>query len=432
MKYSLIIIGLLYWSSSIEAQSNLSFEKALELTLANNYDIQMARVSEEIAENNASWGNNGFLPTVSATGAYNWTYYEGENRLITETRTFDANNSYNYNGLASVSYTLFDGQGRRYTYLQSKANLELSQLQLKQVIQTTILELGRLYYELARLEESVVSLNSAVEISQERFERARYLYDYGQAKQLDVLNARVDLNTDSINLVTGIQELENLRRSINYIMGQEIGQEVLVEHDLSLRENINREEALASAQERNLQLQLAERDLSVNEYAIGAARASWLPTLGANAGYQYRGTEDPNGAFVIASNSYGPQAGLSLSWTIFNGKNSTQLQNAKLSFESKKIEKKSLEQSVYSEVLNAHASYQNLLFVYRAQRDNVTTAEDNFQRSEDAYALGQLSSVEFRQAQLNLLQAEQALSKARYDAKNAEFQLLAVMGILVQ
>ncbi len=43
-----------------------------------------------------------------------------------------------------------------------------------------------------------------------------------------------------------------------------------------------------------------------------------------------------------------------------------------------------------------------------------------------------VGSVEFRQAQLNLLRAELLLSQAIYDAKNAELQVLALMGELVE
>ena len=432
MKFRILFTLLLAWTCSVQAQNRLSFDEALQLTLANNYDILMAQVNEEIAENNASRANNDFLPTVSANGAYNWTYYEGENRLITETRSFDANNSYNYNASAVVNYTLFNGGGRKYAYLQSKGNLELSRLQLQQVIQNTVLELSRIYYEVARREENLISLRNSVEISRERFKRAEYRYEYGQAKRLDVLNARVDLNTDSIALVTGIQELENLKRNLNYIMGQEVTKELTVDNRVELKQGLIEEEVLSSTEKKNLQLKLAESNIEINQYAIGASKSNWLPTLGANAGYQYRGTDDPNGAFLIGSQNYGPQAGLSLNWTLFSGRNNVQVKNAKLNLKNQQIEQRSLEQSVKSEALNAFANYKNLLFVLGSQTDNVETARDNFKRSEDSYNLGQINSIEFRQAQLNLLNAEQAFSTAKYDAKNAELQVLAVMGVLVE
>lgn len=432
MKFRIVTISvLLAFTAFLKAQTPLTFEKALGLTLANNYDILMAQVNEEIAENNVSLGNNGYLPSVSMSGGYNWTYFEGENQLITETRGFDPNNSYNYNASASINYTLFDGQNRKYTYLQAKGNLKLNELQLQQTIQNTILELSRLYYEVARLEESVKALQNSVEISKERFVRAEYQYEYGQAKQLDVLNAKVDLNTDSIALVTGVQELENLKRNLNFVMGQEIAQELTVNGEVEIRQNLVEEEVLLAAEKNNLSLKLADNSLALNQYAIGASRSSLLPTLSATAGYQYRGTEDPNGAFLIGSSNFGPQAGLSMSWTLFDGSNNTQRKNAKLNVQNSKIEKQSLEQNVKSQTLNTYATYRNLLFVLKAQADNVATAKDNFNRSEDSFGLGQISSIEFRQAQLNLLNAEQALSKAKYDAKNAEFQVLAVMGSLV-
>lgn len=422
-----ILLGMNTW-----AQNLLSFEKALELTLANNYAISMAKVNEEIALNNASKANNDFLPTVSASGAYNWTYFDGENRLITETRQFDANNSYNYNATASVSYTLFNGFSRRYTYLQNKETAILSQLQLQLVIQNTVVELATIFHEVARLEENIDFLNTSVTISIDRLARAEYQYEYGQAKKLDVLNAKVDLNTDSINLINGLQQLENAKRDLNFIMGQDVTTDLRVDNAISIRNDLTRDEVELSAESQNLELRINSNNLKINEYAIGASKSIWMPTVNANAGYQYRGTEDPNGAFLIGSNNYGPQAGVSLNWTLFNGSSQTQIKNAKLNLINQQIEKKSLTQQIKSLALNSFTTYKNQLYVLNSQADNVATAKDNFNRSKDAFALGQINSIEFRQAQLNLLNAEQALSSAKYDAKNAEFQVLAVMGKLVE
>lgn len=432
MKYSIITTLFFTLVGSISAQDKLTFEQVLALTLENNYDILMARVDEEIAENSASLSNNGYLPTVNATGAYNWTYNTGENQLRTETVKFDPNNSYNYNAGATVNYTLFDGRGRKFRYLQAKGAHQLSDLQLQITIQNTVLELSRLYYEVARLEENKDALKNALEISKERFKRAEYNYEYGNSKRLDVLNAKVDLNNDSIALITGIQELSNIKRSLNYIMGQEIEQELEVENTVEIQENLLEIDVLNMVKQNNLNLRLAKTNLAVSEYSIGASKASWMPTLGANAGYQYRGTDDPNGAFLIGSQNYGPQAGLSLSWNLFNGSTNTQVKNAKLTFKNSELEQQSLEQDIKSQAMNAYATYRNLLFVLEAQNDNLATAKDNYSRSEESYKLGQINAVEFRQAQLNLLQAEQALSKAKYDAKNAEYQVLALMGTLVE
>ena len=424
-----ILIG---FSISISAQVKLTFDKALELTLANNYDILMANVNQEIAENSATKSNNGFLPSVTASGAYNWTYYNGENELVSETRTFDANNSYNYNAGIFANYTLFNGFGRKFSFLQSKGNLKLTKLQMQQIIQNSILELSRIYHEVARLEESVESLEKLVAISKDRYVRAEYNYDYGQTNKLGVLNAKVDLNTDSISLINGIQELANLKRNLNFLMGQEVSQEIMVDKEVETNQIITEAEVILGAEEKNIQLQLLKANLDMNQFAISTSKSNWLPNVGANAGYLYQGTDNPNGVFAIGSKNYGPQAGLSLSWNLFNGQNNVAVKNAKLRLTNIKIEQQSIQQSVKSDALNLHTAYRNLLFILRSQTDNVATATDNFIRSEDSFKRGIINSIEFRQAQLNLLNAEQALSRAKYDAKNAEYQVMAVMGELVK
>lgn len=427
-----ILSLLLVAPSAVFAQEKLTFDKALELTLANNYDILMANVTQEIAENSASKANNGYLPTLNANGGYNFRRSEGNLETSGGTIIQDPANAYDYNLGLVANYTLFNGFGRKFTYKQSQENLKLTSLQLQQIIQNSILELSQVYHEVARLEETVKSLENLVAISKDRLVRAEYSYDYGQTNKLAVLNAKVDLNTDSISLINSSQELENLKRNLNFIMGQEVSEEILVENTVEINQTIVESEVVMAAEDKNIQLQLAEANLSINEYIIGTAKSNWLPTIGANASYNYAASDNPNGGFATGSKNYGPQAGLTLSWNLFNGQNNVAVKNAKLSLVNSKIEQQSLEQSVKSEALNSYTNYRNSLFILRSQRDNVTTAQDNFDRTEESFNRGQINSVEFRQAQLNLLNAEIALSRAKYDAKNAELQVLAVMGELVK
>tara|TARA_B100000965_G_scaffold397745_1_gene414743 strand:- start:1850 stop:3151 length:1302 start_codon:yes stop_codon:yes gene_type:complete len=431
IKFNILILAFCL-GIHVNAQEQLSFDAALQQTLANNYDIQLAAIDEEVAINNASLANNGYLPSLNGSGNYNWNYYEGKNKLATETRTFEANSAYTFGASVTASYRLFEGMGRRYRYKQSQESLKLTQLQVEQIIQNTILELSNLYYEVARLVESNQALATAVEISQQRLKRLGYEYDYGQVNQLEVLNAKVDLNNDSIALVNGIQSLETTKRNLNYVMGRDVEQELSVDQKVDIRYGITKEEVLAATESQNLDLQLAKSNLQINQYAIGQAKSAWLPSIDANAGYNFSGNENPNSPFLVGSQTSGPQAGVSLSWSLFNGQNNVAVKNAKLGLKSQQISQAAMEQNIRSQALNAFTAYQNALFVLRSQSDNIATAEDNFNRSKETYERGQIDAITFRQAQLNLLNAQQALSQAKYAAKNAELQLLAVMGELVE
>jgi outer membrane protein TolC len=418
-------------TGTLVAQTNLSFEEALAKTLANNHNIRLALVDEEIAENSADRAANGYLPTLNASGGFDWSYFEGNQRLITNDRTFDPNNSYSYQAAASVNYVLFDGLGRKYRYQNAVGAHQLSEIELKGIMETTALELATTYYEVARLQQQNASLDSTLRVSQQRLLRAEYAAEYGQSTGLDILNAQVDLNTDSINLRTGIQLEENTRRSLNMIMGEPINTSYTVLNEVQLGTISTAEMAVEATLANGNAITRARQIKSNTELALGTVRSEWYPALGLNAGYTYRGTDDPNGAFLLGSNNFGPTAGVSLSWSIFDGTRKTREANAKLSAESGAIQLDQVEQQSKALALNAHGEYSNALAIMQMSEATVRTAQDNFDRSRESYKSGLITSVEFRQAQVNLLAAELQLSQAKFTAKNAELQLLALMGQLI-
>jgi len=81
---------------------------------------------------------------------------------------------------------------------------------------------------------------------------------------------------------------------------------------------------------------------------------------------------------------------------------------------------------------NARQNYENALEIYELQSLQVTTAQNNFERTKALYAQGSITSVEFRQAQLNWTNALIQRSRAKYDAKLAEMTWLRLSGSLLR
>jgi outer membrane protein TolC len=276
-------------------------------------------------------------------------------------------------------------------------------------------------------------LQNALEISKTRMKRAEYGYEYGQGTQLNILNAEVDVNNDSINFLNTKQQLANAKRNLNLIMGRTLETEFSVDTAIVFELALNANEVSAKALERNVMIEQTRSQLKNSEYAIKASRAGWFPSLSANAAYAYQGQENPNGAFLTGSESYGPQAGLSLSWNIFDGGTTkTRTQSAKIAMETQKIQQEQTAYTVQRDVLNAYATYENALFVLTAQEANLKTAKRNFDRSNEMYKQGQITSIEFRQAQLNQLNSQSSYSQAKYNTKNAELQVKQLAGVLLE
>ena len=108
----------------------------------------------------------------------------------------------------SLNYTLFDGLGRRYNYKSLKEQYQLSELQARETIENTVIQLFSVYYTVAQLTENLEALRETLEVSKDRLVRAQYQFDYGQNTKLGVLNAEVDINNDSINIISSYQQFK--------------------------------------------------------------------------------------------------------------------------------------------------------------------------------------------------------------------------------
>jgi outer membrane protein len=74
---------------------------------------------------------------------------------------------------------------------------------------------------------------------------------------------------------------------------------------------------------------------------------------------------------------------------------------------------------------------ENSLQVLAAEQLNIHSAQLNFDQSKAYYELGQISSTQFREAQLNLISAKNNIQSATYNAKIAETELKKSSGVLV-
>ena len=161
-----------------------------------------------------------------------------------------------------------------------------------------------------------------------------------------------------------------------------------------------------------------------------------MPNVGVNGAYNWRDSNtDSNisNPFSLASNtSVGIVGGVSVSWNIFDGGiTKTRVQNAKIAIDNSNIEKQFIEKDLERNVANAWETYQNSLFILSAEEKNVETNKRNFERSQEQYRLGQIITVEFRLAQVNLLSAVNSYNQAKYTAKVAELRLLQLGGKLI-
>ncbi len=425
---------LLFFGPMVNAQDQiLTKQEAIDLILENNLDIKVARNTKLIDDNNADILNSGYLPSVTGNASGSIDRQNSETALRDTIVTARGAENRRYNVAVNVNYTLFDGLGRYYNYKNFQERSEQSELEVRQTIENTILQLFTVYYEAARLTENTATLEQALEISKDRLKRAQYQFEFGQNTGLDVLNAEVDINTDSINLLNSRQQLRNTMRDLNLILNRDLSAQFAADTTVTFVPGLQMENMFNEAQMNNVRLQIVEKDINMGLNDIRVARSGYLPTVGLTGTYGWNESNNANpNSFASFNTSSGVTGVVNLTWNLFDGGTTiTGIKNAKIAYKNQEIAKKQIQLEVERDIRNAWDSYTNALYVLEVQEKNLQTNQNNFKRTDERYKLGQITSIEFRQAQLNLLNAELAKSQAKYNAKLAELQMLQVSGQLL-
>jgi outer membrane protein len=77
------------------------------------------------------------------------------------------------------------------------------------------------------------------------------------------------------------------------------------------------------------------------------------------------------------------------------------------------------------------AEYNTQKVIIQNEETNVKISNQNFLKSKELFNLGKITSLEYRQAQLNLINNKLNLLNATYNAKLAELQLKRFAGLLL-
>ncbi len=426
-----LVTFLLLTSTGIAQQ--LTKEEAIRVTLENNFGIVIATNTIEAANNTKGILNSGYLPSISGTAGAVHNIDNTEATFANGNVTkLDGAESDRFNASVSLNYTLFDGLGRYYNYKRFKEQYNLTGLQARETIENTILQLFSVYYEVARLSENVAILQETLKISQERITRATYQFEYGQNTKLGVLNAQVDVANDSINLLNTRQQLINTKRDLQVILNDELEKSVEVDTGIQFIPELQLDTYIESYTDHNVTLLQNETNVRINEYDIKVSRSGYLPTIGLTGTYGWNKNNNNAAAFLTTQTSTGLSTSLNFSWNLFDGGSTiTRIKNAKIALDNQELLKKQIEVQVDRDVKNAIGNFKNLLSIYEIQQQNVLTNQNNFERSQERFKLGQITSIEFRQAQVNLINAKTNKNLAKYNAKIAELQLLQLTGQLL-
>jgi outer membrane protein len=430
----LIYILLIFLNMS-HSQEILTTDQAVKFTLENNLDILVSENILEISKNNSSILNSNYLPIINAESSF------AKNKADVDIDTpgglsgeIEERDEEAESARLNVIYYLVDGNGRRFNYKKSKELFNRTKLEVKEIIENTLLQLFTVYFDFARLTREKEILKNTLDISLERLERVKTKYKFGQSTSLEVSSAEVDKNTDSLNYLNIMKALSNTKRDLNLIMNIDLESKFEIDEEVSFINLLEIEKFYNSGLSNNTMYQILNIDVEISNLELKAIKSTYLPVVQLTGSYGWNKNINTNpyglyNKFVQTGTIYG---GVDITLPIFNGgKRITATKNARISLENSKIQKNKNELEIIKNIRNAYETYKNNLFLLKIQEKSYQTSKLSYSKFEENYSLGLVSSIEFRQAQTNLLKAELSLNNSTYETKISELVFLKLTGEII-
>lgn len=433
MKMKLFSLIVLVFGIAISAQSQeiLTVEDAVKIALENNYEIKIASNDLKIDQQNVSLANAGILPSLNGVLTENSSILDTkQTQQDGSVRELDGAKNMNLSYGVALNWTIFDGFRMFARYDQLKELQKLGDAELKLAIFSKVSDVISTYYDLAQQKQQLTALDTAIVISNLRVTTADNRYKIGKASKLEVLNAQVDLNTDTSTLLRQKELHANTKIALNELLARPVNTPFEIAEEIKTDENLLLPELMDLAEKQNPQLQTQIINKRVAELQAKQVKANRYPIVSINSGYNLTRSESSLG-FVAQSSGNGLTYGISASMNIFNGG----LQNrneriAKLQVENSQILIDQQLQNLRSQLSSLYQTYLTNLQLTKLEAKNEEIAKENMDITLAKFRIGTITPLEFRDAQLNYVNAKVRNSDAQYQAKVSEINLKELAGNL--
>jgi outer membrane protein len=433
-----------------------SLEQCIKYAIKNNVSVTQNEIQVDAAISNLQQSRASRYPSVNANAsqALNWgrSVDPFTNQFVTQQV-----NSNNFSLQASVP--IFNGMQIQNTIRQNQVNLEVNQLNVKQIRNTTALLVATNYLNVLLNKELLVVADKNVASTKEQLERTEKLFNAGSIAENDVINLRATLANNELAVVNARNQLDIAKANIQQAMNYPIAGDFEVE-DVPIESlTVNAIESSTSqiysiAEKSQYNIRSADKNIESFNYGIDIARAGRYPTLTLNgvlfSGYssatkqttfesivlpnQVIGTVQGTGTPVVTDitdfrqirndypffnqiqDNFRQQVSLNLNIPIFNGwQVRNQIARSTINKRNAELQAQTARNQLRIDIENAYVTAKSAYNTYEARVKQLEAQELAFITNEKRYNAGAANVVDFNIARINRDNARSDLVRAKYD-----------------
>ena len=422
----------------------LTLNGCIEIALQNNTNLNTSRNMARLAELNVRGSYSNILPTITAdaSGAkLKWgksTYLadvpvdvDSAGNVIYEQRTVtsDARSRNSYSAGISVNQNILDGGYWWNNIRMNKVQNEAGKYDLKYSENQVIKIVSQYFYDLLKNKKLLEVYSLAVTRSQDQVNRTQSMYEIGSVAQVDVYRAQVNLGQDQIQYYQQKNTVDQSEQMLNLALGRDPLTAIDIDTTVTFKsKDISLDGLLDESVKNQPALHSQELAVKSKELSVALAKSAYYPTLGARLRYS-RDNEILEKIYTDLNLNWSYSIGIGLSWNLFNGfADHVNVQKSKINLKNARLDLADYKRTLRSDIRNLYNSYNALLEIVKIDQKSLEAAREEYRLANERYRLGSGTSLELREAQVNLTEAEQVLVAAEYNAIITYIELYEAIG----
>ena len=421
------LAGLFLLSLSTEcASKQWSLRDCIDYALANNIQLQKAKIKEYSALEDVKQSQAALLPSLnlSTSQNVNYTPWPQQGRAtVADGYVQSSVDKVYYNGSYSLSgnWTVWNGNKNRNNVKLNKVAAEQARLDSATTANNVLEQIAQLYVQILYSNEAIAVTKESLKTSQTNEQRGKTMVEVGKMSKADLAQLTAQRAQDEYAIVEAESNLRNYKRQLKELLQITSDEEFDVAvpsttDDMALEAVPALNDVYAASLEQRPEIKNAKLGIESSDLGIKVAKAGRMPTVSLNAGVMTSTSSMSDNAWgTQMKNNFSLGGGVTVSIPLFdNRQTKTAINKAKLQKQSYLLDLQDKQTTLYSTIENYWLQAVTNQNKFKAARVSTESAQASYELLSEQFKQGLKNTVELMTGKTNLLQAQQNELQSKY------------------
>lgn len=421
------LAGLFLLSMSTECMARQwSLKDCIDYALANNIQLQKAKLQEYSALEDVKQSQSALLPSLSLSTSQNVSYNpwpEQGSAMIAGNKVQASVDKVYYNGSYSLSgnWTVWDGNKKQNTVKLNKLTAQQAQLDSATTANNILEQIAQLYVQILYSNEAISVTKESLKTSQTNEERGKTMVSVGKMSKADLAQLTAQRAQDEYSIVEAESNLRNYKRQLKQLLQIADNEEFDVTipsttDEMALKEVPALNDVYTASLEQRPEIKNAKLGIESSDLSVKIAKAGKMPSIGLNAGLSTNTSSMSNNAWgTQLKNNLTFGGGVTISIPLFdNRQTKTAVNKAMIQKQSYLLDLQDKQTTLYSTVENYWLQAVTNQNKFKAALVSTESAQASYELLSEQFKQGLKNIVELMTGKNNLLQAQQNELQSKY------------------